>query len=481
MKVLIANRGEIACRIARTLRAQGVASVAVHSDVDAEAPHVTLCDQAVGLGEPRAYLDIHKLLAAARATAATHVHPGYGFLSQSPTFARACAEAGLRFLGPSPEAMAALGDKRSSRRVAEEAGVPVIPGASRCDSVADAKNAAAEVGYPVLLKAAGGGGGKGMRRVGSEAELAEAFAAARREAKAGFDDDRLLVEKYVFPARHVEVQILGDGKDAVALGERECSLQRRYQKVLEESPSPGISDETRRALLGSAVALARAVGYQSAGTVEFLVGPDGKHYFLEVNTRLQVEHPVTELVSGLDIVRLQLDLDAGGSLPEAPRPRGHAIEARLNAEDAYGGFLPATGTIVGCEFPHAPGVRVDTGVRQGSVVTPHYDPMLAKIIAWGETREQARRRLIGALEETVVLGVVTNQRFLIELLERDFFVSGATYTSTLEEQRFVAPEVPAYARALAARELEKPAVAPTTAGGGDAHSPWTTLGPLRLP
>ncbi len=480
MKVLIANRGEIACRIAHTLQEMALPSVAIYSEVDAEAPHVFLADEAVCIGEPRAYLDLGKILAVAEQLGVSAIHPGYGFLSQNAAFAEACGEAGISFIGPSPEAMAALGDKRAARDAAVRAGVPVIPGAAECDDVAAAKRAAKEVGYPVLLKAAGGGGGKGMRRVQEEEGLAEAFAAAQREARAAFADDRLLVEKYVHPARHIEVQILGDGADAVALGERECSLQRRYQKVIEESPSLAISEATRVALCEAAVQLARAVGYASAGTVEFLVGPDGDFYFLEVNTRLQVEHPVTELVRGIDIVRAQLDVVAGGGLPRHSRPRGHAIEARLNAEDAYGGFLPATGRVLGLAWPQLPGVRIDAGIREGSEISPHYDSMLAKIIAWGTDREQARRRLCAALEATRVLGVVTNQSFLLDLLSRDFFIRGETYTTTIEAQTWQAPAPPEAVRELANRELARVQTSAAAPADADAYSPWTTLGAFRM-
>src|SRR6185503_3385477 len=342
MKVLVANRGEIACRILKTLREMGIPSVAVHTSVDAEALHLDFADEIAPLGDAAAYLDGAALVAAARSHGATAVHPGYGFLSQSAAFAEECARAGIDFIGPSPEAMRMLGDKRASRRAAEECGIPVIPGASAADTVEEAARAAEKVGFPVLLKAAGGGGGKGMRKVERRAGLDEAFAAARREAEAAFADGRLLVERFIAPARHVEVQVLGDGRDAVSLGERDCSLQRRYQKIIEESPSPGLPGPARRALLEDAARLARHSGYRSAGTVEFLVGPDGAHYFLEVNTRLQVEHPVTEWLLGLDLVAAQVTLAQGGALPSPREPRGHAIEARLNAEDPHRGFLPSS-------------------------------------------------------------------------------------------------------------------------------------------
>src|SRR5579864_8195321 len=334
-----------------------IPGVAIYTDPDRGAPHVELADEVVALGAADQYLSIGALIAAARKVGATSLHPGYGFLSQSAAFAGACEAAGLTFIGPSAQTMELLGDKRASRAMAEKLGIPVIPGAKEIDRLEAAEEAAERVGYPVLLKAAGGGGGKGMRLASGRSELKEAHAAARREAKAAFGDERLILEKFVSPARHVEVQILGDGQNAVALGERECSLQRRYQKVIEEAPALRIGDAVRQGLSAAAVALAREARYRSAGTVEFLVGGDGKFYFLEVNTRLQVEHPVTEMVSGLDLVRCQIALALGGALPDPVAPRGHAIEARLNAEDPYRDFLPQSGPILMLHWPQHPGVR----------------------------------------------------------------------------------------------------------------------------
>jgi len=473
MKILVANRGEIACRVLATLRDMSIPSVAVHSDIDAEAPHVWMADEAVALGDTHAYLDIPKIVDAAKSSGATAVHPGYGFLSENASFARACNEAGIVFIGPSPEAMEALGDKRGARRLAEENGVGVIPGERSCDTVDDARTAAARIGYPILLKAAGGGGGKGMRLVSDEADLEAAFGAAQREAGSAFADERLIIEKYIAPARHIEVQILGNGSDAVALGERECSLQRRYQKVIEEAPSSGINAKTRKALLEAAVKLARAARYAGAGTVEFLVDTKGEHYFLEVNTRLQVEHPVTELIAGLDLVRAQVEIAHGGKLPTPQPPRGHAIEARLNAEDPYNGFLPATGRILMLDWPGRPGVRVDSGLREGSEVTPFYDSLLAKLIAWGSDRDEARRRLIEALRGMTLLGVTTNREFLLQILERDFFAAAETFTSTLEAESWEQPQPPEEAIAAARRTLATPLSASDGGGGrGDRHSPW---------
>ncbi len=482
MKILVANRGEIACRIIASIRELGLRSVAIYTEPDADAPHVYLADEAAPIGAPLAYLDIATLIGAMKKTGARAVHPGYGFLSQSARFAAACREAGVTFIGPSPEAMLALGDKRASRELAVRVGVPVVPGAETVEDAATARREAERVGYPVLLKAAGGGGGKGMRRVNAEAEMAEAFGAAQREAKGAFNDDRMLIEKYVFPARHVEVQVLGDGKRAIAHGERECSLQRRYQKVVEEAPAATVSEATRRGLYQSAIKVAEAAGYASAGTVEFLVGADGAHYFLEVNTRLQVEHPVTELLTGLDIVRAQIELALGGSLPAPPAQRGHAIEARLNAEDPYHGFLPQTGRIEVLELPHLPGLRIDAGVREGSVISPHYDSLIAKIIAHGQTREQARSRLLEALRATTLLGLVTNQSYLQQVLESDFFIEAETFTTTLEGETFAPPAVPDWVQAAGERALARKADDRTAAGTPrtDRWSPWQSLGGFRM-
>ncbi len=479
MRILVANRGEIACRLIAGIHALGHEAVAVFTDVDADAPHVKLADLAVGLGEPRAYLDIAKLIEAMKTSGAKAVHPGYGFLSQSADFVEACDEAGVIFIGPSAKAMRALGDKRGSRQLAEAAKVPVVPGDKSIEDPTSARRIADKIGYPVLLKASGGGGGKGMRRVDAPEQIAEAFAAAQREAKASFGDDRMQIEKYVHPARHVEVQILGDGKRALALGDRECSLQRRYQKIIEEGPSAAISRETRTALHAAAVRLAEAAAYASAGTVEFIVGPDGSFYFLEVNTRLQVEHPVTELTTGFDIVRAQIELALGGALPEeAPATRGHAIEARLNAEDPYHGFLPQTGKLLLVDWPRLPHVRVDAGVAQGSEVTPAYDSLLAKIIAYGDTREEARTRLIAALRATTVLGIVTNQEFLLQLLESEIFATAQTFTTTVETQTWPEPALPPYVEELA--RAAAVGVRRAQSSDGDVYSPWQRLGHFRM-
>jgi len=478
MKVLVANRGEIACRIFRTLKEMGLPSVAVYTDPDREAPHVMLADEAVALGSSDRYLSADALIAAARKCGARAVHPGYGFLSQSASFVRACEAAGLTFIGPSAESMEVLGDKRASRATAERLGIPVVPGAMVVDDFGSAEEAAEKIGYPVLLKAAGGGGGRGMRRVEEPARLKEAHDAARREARAAFSDDRLLLEKYIHPARHVEVQVLGDGRDAVALGERECSLQRRYQKVIEEAPAAMAAEGIRRALGEAAVKLAREARYRSAGTVEFLLAPDGSFHFLEVNTRLQVEHPVTELVTGIDIVKAQLDLVLGGSLPTPVEPRGHAIEARLNAEDPYHDFLPQSGPILMLHWPQRPGLRIDSGIREGQSVGTDYDSLLAKIVSWGSDREMARRRLVEALRELVLLGTVTNQSLLLQILESDFFRKGETHTTTLETRTWTEPALPPAVLAAAASW----SLGAGRAGGSAAErpGPWESLGNFRV-
>jgi acetyl-CoA/propionyl-CoA carboxylase biotin carboxyl carrier protein len=478
MKVLVANRGEIACRIFRTLQEMGLPSVAVYTDPDREASHLRMADEAVALGAPDRYLSAEALIAAARKTGARAVHPGYGFLSQSASFVRACEAAGLTFIGPSAESMEVLGDKRASRATAERLGIPVVPGARAVDDLQSAEEAAEKIGYPVLLKAAGGGGGRGMRRVEERSRLKDAHDAARREARAAFSDDRLLLEKYIHPARHVEVQILGDGRDAVALGERECSLQRRYQKVIEEAPAVMAGEGTRRALGEAAVKLAREARYRSAGTVEFLLGPDGSFHFLEVNTRLQVEHPVTEMVTGIDIVKAQLDLALGGSLPSPVEPRGHALEARLNAEDPYHDFLPQSGPILMLHWPQRPGLRIDSGIREGQAVGTDYDSLLAKIVSWGSDREQARRRLVEALRELVLLGTVTNQSFLLQILESEFFRKGETHTTTLESRTWTEPPLPP--SVLAAAASWSLGAGRPTGSAADRPGPWETLGNFRV-
>ena len=439
-RLLIANRGEIAARVIRSAHALGIATVAVYSDPDAEAPYVTQADEAVrlpGAAPADTYLRGDLIIAAAAATGADAVHPGYGFLSENAAFARACDDAGLIFVGPAPETIEAMGDKIAAKTTMAEAGVPILPSMTVTDHAdLDPLSAAAtEVGFPLLVKAAFGGGGRGMRLVTEPEELAGAVSSARSEAASAFGDGTVFLERYVTDPRHIEVQILGDAHgDVVHLFERECSIQRRYQKIVEESPSPAVHGELRAALTKAAVTAGRAVGYTGAGTVEFVLDRDGSFYFLEMNTRLQVEHPVTEEVTGLDLVELQLRIAEGEPLPpraRAARISGHAIEARLYAEDVSAGFVPSTGALHRFQVPAAPGIRVDTGFRDGSVVSPHYDAMLAKVIAHGPTRADAARRLARALGQAAIHGVTTNRDLLAAILREPEFLAGGTDTGYL--------------------------------------------------
>jgi acetyl-CoA/propionyl-CoA carboxylase biotin carboxyl carrier protein len=499
--VLVANRGEIAVRVIRTLRELGIRSVAVYSDADAGALHTRLADVAVPIGPAPAaqsYLSIERVVDAARRSGAQAVHPGYGFLSENVEFARACEKAGIVFIGPPVAAIEAMGDKIRAKRTVAAAGVPVVPGRTEpgMDDAAVAA-AAVEVGFPVLLKPSAGGGGKGMRVVRDELELAEQIAGARREARGSFGDDTLLVERYVGNSRHVEVQVFGDTHGTVVhLGERECSLQRRHQKVVEEAPSP-LLDAAMRARMGrAAVEAARAVGYTGAGTVEFIVDADRPEdfFFLEMNTRLQVEHPVTECVTGLDLVELQLRVAAGEPLPLTQEDvvlTGHAIEARVYAEDPARGFLPQTGTVLGLVEPAGPGVRVDSSLAVGSVVGTDYDPMLAKVIATGPDRETARARLVAALAGTAVLGVATNTGFLQALLTDPDVVAGRLDTGLIERRgdALTATEPPppaVYAAAALAELLESEQAGPLVdrwdvADGWRLGEPAWTVRRLQVP
>jgi acetyl-CoA carboxylase biotin carboxylase subunit len=440
-KVLVANRGEIAVRILRTLAELGIPSVAVYHRVDAHARHVRDADEAVeltGSTPVAAYLDAEQIVAACRATGTQAVHPGFGFLSERAAFAEAVAAAGVTFIGPPPDAIRAMGDKIESKRIAVAAGVPTLPGSE--DALADTDAALAEaerIGYPVLLKASAGGGGKGMRIARTPEQCREAFERSSSEAETSFGDGRVFLERYVDRPRHIEIQVLADTHgNVIHLGERECSIQRRYQKVIEEAPSPFVTPELREELGAAAVNLARKVDYTSAGTVEMVMDQEGNAYFLEMNTRLQVEHPVTELVTGVDIVAEQLRIAAGEKLSLTQndvRATGSAIEARVYAEDATAGYIPAVGTLRLARFPSGPGIRVDHGVLQGDEVTSAFDPMIAKVIGYGANRAEAIARTAAALRETVLLGTTTNTAFLADVIEHPDFAAGDTHTGFLDE------------------------------------------------
>jgi len=439
-KVLVANRGEIALRVIRACRELGVASVAVYSEADARAPHVREADEAVLLGPApsgESYLKGDRIIDAARRVGAQAIHPGYGFLSEREWFARAVRDAGLTFIGPPAEAIAAMGSKTAARELAIAAGTPVVPGTtSALRDAEEAAEVAERFGYPVLLKAAAGGGGKGMRVVHRREELAGALASAQREARNAFGDDAVYVEKYIVGPRHVEIQVLGDQHGTMLhLGERECSIQRRHQKMIEEAPSVAVTPELRARMGQAAVAAARAAGYTNAGTCEFLLDADGQFYFLEMNTRIQVEHPVTELVMGVDLVQWQLRIAAGERLPftqEALVPRGWAIECRITSEDPANGFLPSTGRVQYLHVPTGPGVRWDGGIETGSEVTLYYDPMLAKLIVWAPDRAQAIARMHRALLELTIDGIDTSRDFHLRVMENADFRAGAIEIQWLE-------------------------------------------------
>jgi acetyl-CoA carboxylase, biotin carboxylase subunit len=438
-RVLIANRGEVAVRVIRTLHELGIEAVAVYSLADRDAMHVRLADRAVCIGPPAAadsYLKIPSIVAAATTTRCEAVHPGWGFLAESPAFAEACADNELVFVGPRAETMARMGDKVQAKEELRAAGVPVVPGSDSAITLAEAREAAAEVGFPILLKAAAGGGGRGMRAVAAPEELEPAYELAAAEAEAAFGDPRLYLEKIVHPARHVEVQVLADEHDGVlTLGERECSIQRRHQKLIEESPSPALSPEAREAMEEGTERAARAVGYRNAGTFEFLLSPDGSFFFMELNARLQVEHPVTELVTGIDLVREQLRVAAGEPLDATGRAerRGHAIEVRINAEDPARGFIPCPGRIARFSPPLGPGVRVDTWAEDGCVISPFYDSLLGKLVVWDVDRPRAIARGLRALGELVVEGVPTTAAAAIDILRSEEFQSGRYSTSYLAD------------------------------------------------
>jgi len=497
-KVLVANRGEIAVRVLRTLREMGIATVAVYSDVDAQALHVLSADEAVLLGdaEPAAsYLDAERIIEVARQTGAQAIHPGYGFLSENADFAAGVTKAGLTFIGPPADVIAKLGDKTTARQLLSEAGVPIVPGmrATEADPAALAE-AAEAIGYPVLIKAAAGGGGKGMRIVESADLLAETAVAASSEAKNAFGNGTIYLEKYLDRPRHVEVQILADSHGhAIHLFERECSIQRRHQKIIEEAPSPALDADLRARMGEAAVAAAKTVGYVNAGTVEFLLDADGDFYFLEVNTRLQVEHPITELTVGLDLVRHQLEIAAGGtlSLTQADvSQRGHAMECRIYAEDPAANFMPSPGKVLFCRPASGPGVRFDSGIYSGAEVPVHYDPILGKLIVWAEDRPAAIARMTRALQENVVLGVHTATELMLDILASEPFIKGDTHTRFIEDHfanwspskegdahahvGYVAAELLGVGHAGAA------AGATGSPGATEWPSPWQTLGHWTL-
>lgn len=499
-KILIANRGEIACRVAATARRLGIATVAVYSDADAQAKHVAACDESVHLGPAPAkesYLCADKIIAAALATGAQAIHPGYGFLSENAGFAQACADAGLVFIGPPASAIDAMGSKSAAKALMEKAAVPLVPGYHGERQESDFLRAEADrIGYPVLLKASAGGGGKGMRVVERSEDFEAALASCKREAISSFGDDRVLVEKYLTRPRHIEIQVFADSHgNCVYLFERDCSVQRRHQKVLEEAPAPGMSCGRRAAMGEAAVAAARAVGYVGAGTVEFIANQDGSFYFMEMNTRLQVEHPVTEMITGLDLVEWQLRVASGEPLPlkqEQLRIQGHAIEARIYAENPEKGFLPAIGTLTrmrsapAVEFTlAAPGatqpaaVRIDAGVREGDAISPFYDPMIAKLIVWGADRDAALRNMARALAQYQVVGLATNIGFLQRLIAGQAFATADLDTGLIERHRdtlFPAPVAPttdtlALATAALLQQEQR---------NQDSRDPWARTSGWRL-
>ena len=496
-KILIANRGEIACRVIAAARHIGVRTVAVYSDADRDARHVALADEARRIGPPEArasYLNVEAILAAARETGAEAIHPGYGFLSESEAFATACAKSGIVFIGPTPEAISAMGDKSAAKRLMEKAGVPLVPGYhGENQDPAFLHKEAGRIGYPVLIKASGGGGGKGMRVVQDAKGFVAALESAKREAKSFFGDDRVLIERYLERPRHIEVQVFGDSQgDMVYLFERDCSVQRRHQKVLEEAPAPGLSDKRRRQMGETAVAAAKSIKYTGAGTVEFIAAEDGTFYFMEMNTRLQVEHPVTEMITGQDLVKWQLAIAAGDPIPlkqNEIQMNGHAIEARIYAENPAKGFLPSTGTLRHLRAPEEQRgiVRVDSGVRQGDTITPHYDPLIAKLVVWGENRGIALGRMRRALAAYEIIGVSTNIEFLARTVASKAFSGADLDTGLIERSRaeLFAADTGASDEDLAAAAFaellaEQAQAAAAASVSGDPHSPWNIVDGWRL-
>lgn len=494
-KILVANRSEIAIRVMNACRTLGIPSVAVYSDADANSRHRLTADDSVHIGPPpprESYLDINKIIAAARQVGADAIHPGYGFLAENPGFARRCEDEGIVFIGPSADAIRLLGNKVESRVKMADAGVPLIPGMKTSD--ADIKvyeKAAAEAGYPVIIKAAAGGGGKGMRIVEGLGGLAEALDAARREAKNAFDDDTVYLEKYIVNPRHVEFQVLADHHgNTIHLFERECSIQRRHQKIIEETPSVALNDELRRRMGADAVKVAQAAGYTNAGTVEFLLDETGHYYFLEMNTRIQVEHPVTEFVTGVDLVVEQIRIAAGNPISDQLKSltqRGHAIECRIYAEDGENGFLPSTGKIVHYSEPAGPGIRVDSGVAYGSEITIDYDPIMAKLIVYAPDRSTAIKKMIDALNDYKILGVKTSKKFMIDVLNHPEFAAGNTYTNFIDKHMADRSNDVTLLKSLAVAVATAVSVG---AGGSDGAkgvyarsarpTPWHTLGSLQI-
>ena len=492
-KVLVANRGEIAVRIIRALKELGIVSVAVYSDADRDALHVIHADEVEYIGPPeplKSYLDIEKIISAAKKHNADAIHPGYGFLAENPEFAQAVLDAGLIFIGPKPETIRLLGNKVESRQKLVDAGVPLIPGMLATGlSMEEYKKEAEKIGYPVMIKAAAGGGGKGMRIVYSPDKLEAAISAAQREAKSAFGDESVYIEKYIENPRHIEIQILGDKfGNYVHLFERECSIQRRHQKIIEETPSGALTMEKRMEMGETAIRVAKTVGYESAGTVEFLFDKHGNFYFLEVNTRIQVEHPITEMVTCRDLVKEQINIAEGNPLSfkqEELSQHGHAIECRIYAEDPEKDFMPSPGKIIFVSEPAGPGIRVDSGIYSGVEVPPYYDPILSKLIVWGRDREEARRRMIEALKNYVILGIKTNIPYLIDILEHPEFIKGNTFTTFIPDhmqgwkpKSDVPPEV--FAAIEANEETAAPSIKITSDGRKKVFDPWLVVGNWRI-
>jgi acetyl-CoA carboxylase biotin carboxylase subunit len=494
-KILVANRGEIAVRVIRACRELEIPVVAVYSKVDRDGVHVEIADEAVCIGDPsplESYLNIPKILQVAEERGCDAIHPGYGFLAENPSFAKACEDAGITFIGPTSEAIRLLGNKVESRDLMGAHGIPLIPGmmSTSVDNKVIAKEAE-KIGFPVMIKAAAGGGGKGMRVVESPKDLISGLEGARREAKAAFADDTVYLEKYLEEPRHVEFQVLADHYGSVIhLYERECSIQRRHQKIVEESPSTALDDKLRLKMGETAVKVATIAGYRNAGTVEFLLDKDKNFYFLEVNTRIQVEHPVTECTTGVDLVTQQIRIAAGEKLSLRQKdiiPRGHAMECRIYAEDPTKGFLPSSGPLLLVQEPVGPGIRVDSGIRTGMTVTVHYDPILSKLICWGESRDAVCRRMVGALDNYVILGVETIIPFLKDIIRHPEFRLGNTTTGFIPDfltpwQRDVPDDGETALEALAAAGLWKHMQKPVIAMGGAtrAPSPWQTMGSWQI-